>query len=58
MTVESTGPHGIRCEVTGEVRPLIDALAGHDIVALTSREPSLEEIFLRHYDRGLNDDAA
>jgi len=51
VTVSSTGPHGIRCEVTGEVGPLIDALAGHDIVALTSREPSLEEIFLRHYDR-------
>ena len=58
MTVASTGPHGIRCEVAGEVRPLIDALAGHDIVTLTSREPSLEEIFLRHYDRPAANDAA
>ena len=41
-----------RCafEVTGSVGPLIAALAGHPVVALTSREPSLEEIFLHHYD--------
>jgi ABC-2 type transport system ATP-binding protein len=32
------------------VRPLITALAQYPIATLTSREPSLEEIFLHHYD--------
>jgi ABC-2 type transport system ATP-binding protein len=36
--------------VSGEIGPLIAALAQHPVVALTSREPSLEEIFLHHYD--------
>ena len=40
----------MRAEVTGSVGPLIAALAGHPVVALKSREPSLEEIFLHHYD--------
>jgi ABC-2 type transport system ATP-binding protein len=50
VEVERAGENALRCEVTGSVGPLIDALAGHDVVALTSREPSLEEIFLHHYD--------
>jgi ABC-2 type transport system ATP-binding protein len=29
---------------------LIAALAAHPVVGLTSREPSLEEIFIHHYD--------
>jgi hypothetical protein len=29
---------------------VIAALAQHPVLALTSREPSLEEIFLHHYD--------
>jgi ABC-2 type transport system ATP-binding protein len=32
------------------VGPVIAALAQHPVLALTSREPSLEEIFLHHYD--------
>jgi ABC-2 type transport system ATP-binding protein len=36
--------------VTGSIGPLIAALGDHPVVALTSREPSLEEIFLHHYD--------
>ena len=48
--VIQAGANALRCEVTGSVGPLIDALAHHDVVALTSREPSLEEIFLHHYD--------
>jgi hypothetical protein len=36
--------------VSGSIGPLIEALAAHPVVALTSREPSLEEIFLHHYD--------
>jgi ABC-2 type transport system ATP-binding protein len=44
------GPNALRFEVTGGVGPLIEALAGHPVATLTSREPSLEEIFLHHYD--------
>jgi ABC-2 type transport system ATP-binding protein len=48
--VESAGPNAIRFEVSGSVGPLIAALGAHPVVSLTSREPSLEEIFLHHYD--------
>jgi len=44
------GPNALRFEVAGSIGPLIDALAHHDVVSLTGREPSLEEIFLHHYD--------
>ena len=46
----SAGPSTLRCQVNGSIAPLISALAGKPVVKLTSREPSLEEIFLRHYD--------
>jgi ABC-2 type transport system ATP-binding protein len=48
--VEHAGANALRFEVTGAIGPLIDALAGHSVATLTSREPSLEEIFLHHYD--------
>ncbi len=48
--VVHAGANALRCEVTGSIGPLIDALAHHEVVALSSREPSLEEIFLHHYD--------
>jgi ABC-2 type transport system ATP-binding protein len=47
----SAGDNRLRFEVTGSIGPLIAALAEHPVTALTSREPSLEEIFLHHYDR-------
>jgi ABC-2 type transport system ATP-binding protein len=47
--VERVGPSGLRFQVTGSVEPLIKALAGYPVAALRSREPTLEEIFLRHY---------
>jgi len=50
VTAASAGPNALRFEVTGSVGPLIASLAQHPVVALTSREPSLEEIFLHHYD--------
>ncbi len=52
VTVTPAGPSRLRFEVAGEIGPLIDALAGHRVGTLTSREPSLEEIFLHHYDHG------
>ncbi len=51
--VESAGPNALRFEVSEGIGPLIAALsaaAGSSIKTLTSREPSLEEIFLHHYD--------
>jgi polyether ionophore transport system ATP-binding protein len=50
---QSAGPNALRFEVSGSVGPLIAALAdvsGSSIKTLSSREPSLEEIFLHHYD--------
>jgi ABC-2 type transport system ATP-binding protein len=48
----------VRFEVTGAVGPLLRALAEHPVETLTSREPSLEEIFLHHYDDGAQGTAA
>jgi polyether ionophore transport system ATP-binding protein len=50
ISVVSAGENALRCQVSGSVGPLIAALAEHPVLALTSREPSLEEIFLHHYD--------
>ena len=44
------GEHTLRFQVSGSVDPLLKELAKHKVVSLTSREPSLEEIFLHHYD--------
>jgi ABC-2 type transport system ATP-binding protein len=48
--VATVGPSALRFEVFGPVRPLIAALSQLPIATLTSREPSLEEIFLHQYD--------
>jgi ABC-2 type transport system ATP-binding protein len=50
VQVERGGPNALRFEVSGGVGPLIAALAEHPVTTLTSREPSLEEIFVHHYD--------
>ncbi len=55
IRVTPAGEHSLRFEVTGSVEPLIKALANERVVSLTSREPSLEEIFLHHYE-GANGD--
>jgi ABC-2 type transport system ATP-binding protein len=51
VKVVSAGPNALRFEVSGSIGALIAALAAHPVATLTSREPSLEEIFLHHYDR-------
>src|SRR5581483_2123584 len=51
--VQKSGANALNLSVSGPLGPLIDALAGHDVIALTSREPSLEEVFLHHYDGSL-----
>lgn len=45
-----SGENALRFQVGGSAGPLIAQLAGHPVKSLTSREPSLEEIFLQHYD--------
>ena len=52
VTATPMGPSGLRLEVSGSIGPVIAALAGHPVASLVSREPSLEEIFLHHYDDG------
>jgi len=50
VQVASAGANALRFEVLEGIGPLIAALAAHPVASLTSREPSLEEIFLHHYD--------
>jgi ABC-2 type transport system ATP-binding protein len=52
VEVAAAGPNALRFEVTGSVGPLIAALADRPVVDLQSRKPSLEEIFLHHYESG------
>jgi ABC-2 type transport system ATP-binding protein len=51
VTSTAVGENALRFDVRGPVGPLIDRLAGTGVIALVSREPSLEELFLAHYDR-------
>jgi ABC-2 type transport system ATP-binding protein len=55
VSVSRVGATAVRCEVTGSIQPLLAALADQPVVSLTSREPSLEEIFLHHYERESGD---
>ncbi len=48
--VVGAGEKTLHLEVSGPIGPLIAVLAEHPVLALASREPSLEEIFLHHYD--------
>jgi len=57
VSVSPAGPTALRFEVTGPVGPLLNELSGKDVRSLHSREPSLEDIFMHHYDHG-NDRAA
>ncbi|MGI8803341.1 MAG: ATP-binding cassette domain-containing protein [Solirubrobacteraceae bacterium] len=43
------GAGALRFQLRGSVDPLIKLLAGLPVASLRSREPTLEEIFLRHY---------
>ena len=55
VVVKPQGENAVRFEVSGNIGGLLRELAGADVVSLTAREPSLEEIFLHHYG---SDDAA
>jgi ABC-2 type transport system ATP-binding protein len=41
--------HRVRCQVTGPIEPLLQALVPVGVRHLTSEQPSLEELFLAHY---------
>jgi ABC-2 type transport system ATP-binding protein len=56
VQVAEAGPNALRFEVSGSVAPLIAALADYPVVSLESRAPSLEEIFLHHYENGASPD--
>jgi len=43
------GDHSLRCQVRGDMAPLLQVLAAAGVHQLVSREPSLEELFLAHY---------
>lgn len=50
QVVAADGPT-LRLEVSGEAMPsLMARIGGYEVRHLTAREPSLEEIFLHHYD--------
>ncbi len=42
----------LRCQVAGSIEPLLSVLASAGVRHLTSREPTLEELFLAHYGSG------
>jgi ABC-2 type transport system ATP-binding protein len=52
VTVQRAGSATLHFSVRGSVGPLVDALSGTGVVSMVSREPSLEELFLAHYNRG------
>ena len=52
VSVTAAAPRSLTCEVTGEIGPLIDELAGLPVADLSCPEPSLEQIFVHHYRRG------
>jgi ABC-2 type transport system ATP-binding protein len=52
VAVAEAGENALRFQVSGAIGPLIAALADTPVVSLQSREPSLEEIFLHHYEGG------
>jgi ABC-2 type transport system ATP-binding protein len=49
--------HRIECEVSGSIQPLVAALAAAGVRELTTREPSLEELFISHYGDPIAADA-
>ena len=50
VEVAPAGPNALRFQVSGDIGPLVAALAHQPVVSLESRAASLEEIFLHHYE--------
>jgi len=49
VDVVSAEGQRVRCSVRGSFAPLLQALAGTEVLSLSSHEPSLEEVFLAYY---------
>jgi ABC-2 type transport system ATP-binding protein len=50
VTAVAINGNHLRCHVLGSIEPLLTRLAAAGTTQLISREPSLEELFLAHYD--------
>ena len=46
----------LRCDIVGSLDPLFKAAARYEVVNVTTRDPSLEEIFLAYYGVGEGSD--
>jgi ABC-2 type transport system ATP-binding protein len=51
VEITNAEDHALDLQVRGDMGPLVKALAALPVKTLDSREPSLEEIFLVHYQR-------
>jgi len=49
VSAVTVADHVVRCQVKGSMESLLRVLADTGAVQVTSREPSLEELFLSHY---------
>jgi ABC-2 type transport system ATP-binding protein len=49
--------HTLTFTASGRLDPVVKAAARHEVVALTSHEPDLEDLFLTYYDGGAGDAA-
>lgn len=52
VVVSSDGPDGgteLECDVAGDIGPLVGVLSAAGVDRLTTREPSLEELFIRRF---------
>ena len=45
----AAGGTDLECDVTGDIGPLVEVLAAAGVERLTTREPSLEELFISQY---------
>jgi ABC-2 type transport system ATP-binding protein len=57
VTVEEENGAGLRLTVAGPMDALVKALAAHEVVSVTSREPDLEDVFMTFYGEGSGDAA-
>jgi ABC-2 type transport system ATP-binding protein len=46
----NNGGRGLRLTVQGDLAAVLQVATQHQAVNLTTREPSLEEVFLRYYE--------
>ncbi len=57
VTLAEENGAGLRLKVAGPMNALVKALAAHEVLSLTSREPDLEDVFMTFYGEGSGDAA-